>query len=97
MITDRKNTGLGRHIGSIYVSGPAFERINALKTVVYTYKDVYIRDGKVLVGSDEHKHYRKQRVRAGLEGHDICSYCGADNGPNGEYRQGWDCVWCGGN
>lgn len=33
----------------------------------------------------------------GHEGHDICQYCGADNGPNGEYRQGWDCYNCGSN
>ena len=28
---------------------------------------------------------------------DICSYCGADNGIGGEFRQGWDCCCCGGN
>lgn len=31
------------------------------------------------------------------EYHDICSYCGADNGPVGEYRNGFDCCCCGGN
>lgn len=30
-------------------------------------------------------------------GHDICNYCGADNGPNGELRYGFDCGQCGGN
>jgi hypothetical protein len=28
---------------------------------------------------------------------DICVYCGYDNGPQGEGRQGWDCGMCGGN
>ena len=32
-----------------------------------------------------------------LTGHDICCYCGWDNGPNGEWRQGYDCGYCGGN
>ncbi len=26
--------------------------------------------------------------------HDICIYCGADNGINGEFRHGWDCHAC---
>jgi hypothetical protein len=30
-------------------------------------------------------------------GHDICGYCGEDNGPHGERRVGWDCCYCGGN
>lgn len=29
--------------------------------------------------------------------HDICGYCGYDNGVNGESRQGWDCGYCGSN
>ena len=28
-------------------------------------------------------------------GHDVCFYCGADNGPNGESRVGFDCCQCG--
>lgn len=28
---------------------------------------------------------------------DICAYCGSDNGPDGEFRQGFDCGVCGGN
>lgn len=28
---------------------------------------------------------------------DFCCYCGTDNGPNGENRNGWDCCGCGGN
>ena len=31
-----------------------------------------------------------------LEGHDICSYCGCDNTRLGG-REGWDCLYCGGN
>lgn len=33
----------------------------------------------------------------GPPGHDLCYYCGGDNGPNGEWRQGWDCCYCGAN
>ena len=28
---------------------------------------------------------------------DYCCHCGAFNGPNGEYRLGWDCHYCGSN
>lgn len=40
-------------------------------------------------------YYREHR--GDLVAHDICMYCGTDNGPAGEYRQGWDCWQCGGN
>ena len=33
----------------------------------------------------------------GFETHDICGYCGSDNGANGEYRIGYDCCVCGSN
>ena len=36
-------------------------------------------------------------VPESLQGHDLCLYCGHDNGKEGEFRQGWDCYWCGGN
>lgn len=42
-------------------------------------------------------YYQEVEVPEGLEGHDICLYCGADNGPNGEYRIGWSCCYCGSN
>jgi hypothetical protein len=29
--------------------------------------------------------------------HDRCYYCDTDNGPNGAYRDGWDCFMCGSN
>lgn len=32
-----------------------------------------------------------------LPDHDYCGWCGADNGPAGEYRQNWDCHRCGSN
>lgn len=28
---------------------------------------------------------------------DVCSYCGFNNGLNGESRNGWDCGYCGSN
>lgn len=28
---------------------------------------------------------------------DFCGYCGADNGSHSQYRQGWNCWYCGGN
>lgn len=28
---------------------------------------------------------------------DICTYCGFNNGPHGESRNGWDCGYCGSN
>jgi len=31
------------------------------------------------------------------QSHDVCVYCGFDNGANGELRQGWDCGRCGSN
>jgi hypothetical protein len=33
----------------------------------------------------------------GHEADDYCGYCGANNGPDGKYRQGYDCCQCGGN
>ena len=32
-----------------------------------------------------------------LKSHDICSYCGHDNGDHGQYREGFNCCYCGGN
>jgi hypothetical protein len=32
-----------------------------------------------------------------LTGHDFCLYCGHDNGPQGEWRSGHDCQYCGSN
>ncbi|NOZ80481.1 MAG: hypothetical protein GXP63_02315 [DPANN group archaeon] len=44
-------------------------------------------------------HEVKDRIETSpeLEGHDICWYCGTDNGPNGEDRMGFDCCFCGSN
>lgn len=41
--------------------------------------------------------FHKMEYRGERAQHDICGYCGTDNGPNGEHRQGWDCCMCGGN
>jgi hypothetical protein len=42
-------------------------------------------------------YYTYYKPKADLEGHDICLYCGTDNGYKGELRQGFDCFYCGGN
>lgn len=42
-------------------------------------------------------YYSHLEPDPGFEGHQLCHYCGADNGPNGEYRVGHDCVACGAN
>jgi len=43
------------------------------------------------------KRYDSRPSALAPEGHDICVYCGTDNGPNGELRYGFDCACCGGN
>lgn len=52
------------------------------------------RDGKLY--SEPVKYRSFEWVGEG-PAHDICGYCGQDNGPNGESRNGWDCCYCGGN
>lgn len=42
-------------------------------------------------------YYKQIQVPKELKGHDICSYCGADNGAHGEHRVGFNCWLCGGN
>jgi hypothetical protein len=41
--------------------------------------------------------FLRDEMKPGFETHDLCVYCAADNGPNGELRQGYDCWNCGGN
>jgi len=45
------------------------------------------------------KSYYKEfdYINPEIENNDLCFYCGSDNGPQGEYRQGWDCCQCGCN
>lgn len=44
------------------------------------------------------RYYRGVRLSGPALEADICLYCGADNGPNGERRIGADdCYYCGGN
>ena len=54
---------------------------------------IYGPGGEML---DEHKLVTLF-VPDSMKGSDICCYCGADNGPNGEYRNGFDCYYCGSN
>ncbi len=44
-----------------------------------------------------HHHFKTFIVPEGVQNNDICGYCGADNGPAGEYRNGFDCCICGCN
>lgn len=44
-----------------------------------------------------HNYFREYRGRAIEDHHDVCLYCGTDNGRCGEYRNGYDCCYCGGN
>ena len=49
------------------------------------------------------ENYDNSLIQQGKEiGHDICGYCGTDNGiyipgRGGELRNGFDCYYCGGN
>jgi hypothetical protein len=49
---------------------------------------------KKAVKQNQEKLNRENIIPEGKEGHDFCHYCGADNGLNGEYRQGFDCYQC---
>lgn len=68
-------------------------------------RDEYTRYGQVLTVIEHWSEpYGDKRtihidwiVRPEYEGHDLCGYCGADNGVNGEYRHGFDCCACGSN
>lgn len=55
-------------------------------------QDAIDKDGKVSYG-----YFSYQLIPEADREHDFCLYCGADNGPHGELRQGFDCYWCGGN
>lgn len=57
---------------------------------------VNLSDSKVLqqIASNYFSHWKPL---PGYEEDDICHYCGHSNGIDGEYRQGFDCYYCGGN
>lgn len=42
-------------------------------------------------------YYSSWEPLPGFEDNDICAYCGADNGKDSEYRNGYDCCVCGSN
>ena len=50
-------------------------------------------DGEVVHRKVSAYDYKVARGAAG----DLCVHCGADNGPHGEDRNGYDCGCCGGN
>ena len=51
-------------------------------------------DGQIDIVKGYYKHVVAKEE---LMNHDICYYCGADNGERSQFRQGWDCWYCGGN
>jgi hypothetical protein len=40
-------------------------------------------------------YYARMIVPPHLKGHDLCPYCGTDNGPHGEWRSHGECYGCG--
>jgi hypothetical protein len=40
-------------------------------------------------------HYARMVVPPELKGHDLCPYCGTDNGAEGEWRTHGECYGCG--
>ena len=58
----------------------------------------YARNAQgVVISTIKHYYYSFWQPLPGLEEHDICGYCGSDNGANSEYRNGYDCGVCGSN
>lgn len=50
-----------------------------------------------VIARESPEYYSYWRPFPETKGHDICAYCGTDNGEHGEYRMGYDCCQCGGN
>ena len=42
-------------------------------------------------------YFQRDVAEPGHETDDYCGYCGANNGPKGVSRQGFNCCQCGGN
>jgi len=61
--------------------------------VKYTYTQVFAGAGRAISRSGSWRGW----VAPATSTSDYCSYCGTDNGPHGESRQGFDCGGCGGN
>jgi len=75
--------------GAWYSVHPYLERRDAMQVFRHAVTGAVVRH-----------HVRNYYVRisaAAPQGHDICLYCGADNGPDGAGREGGDCHLCGGN
>ena len=51
----------------------------------------------VVISTVKHYYYSFWKPLPGFENHDICGYCGGDNGAESEYRMGYDCGVCGSN
>ena len=51
----------------------------------------------VIISTVKVGYYSFWEPLPGFENHDICGYCGSDNGANSEYRMGYDCGICGGS
>ena len=81
----------------IEVSGPAqhhqgFDCIIVKAPCALEYVNIYTGETRL-----SHSYRTVLEVPEHLAGHDLCLYCGTDNGENGEYRMGYDCCMCGSN
>lgn len=75
--------------GDWYSVHPYLERRDALRTYRH-----------LITGEQVQRVIARYYIRPSSSapaGHDVCLYCGADNGPDGELRVGWDCHFCGNN
>src|SRR5690606_18702719 len=75
--------------GEWYRVHPNLERRDALRTYRHLITGEQVQ--RVIA-----RYYSRPSALA-PQGHDICLYCGADNGLHGELRVGWCCQLCGGN
>src|SRR5690606_38459073 len=75
--------------GDWYQVHPNLERRDALRTYRHLITGEQVQ--RVIA------RYYSRPSSSAPQGHDVCLYCGADNGLHGELRDGWDCHLCGGN
>lgn len=75
--------------GDWYQVHPHLERRDALRTYRHLITGEQVQ--RVVV-----RYYVRPSALAPA-GHDVCLYCGADNGLRGELREGFDCYYCGSN
>jgi hypothetical protein len=87
---------MAKKIGERNVTNTYTEYHGATRVLCVKYSEEYLIDGKVRL-SEPYFKIIKKIILPEFRGNDVCCYCGQDNGPNGEYRNGFDCCHCGGN